>query len=281
MLENFEPGPAPFIEVICKEPWGLDIGFEDGEWRHTQFAEHLMEWLPEFSLSYTERNNIGSQNAVRQVKKAARSIYNSEKYQKRGEFGELILHAILRQEFNTLPAISKIYFKDSPNDTVKGFDCVHVVAAEEGLQLWIGEIKFYKSISQAITDVIEELKTHTQTDYLRQEFSVIENKIDPNWPYAEALKAMTRQNTSMDTIIKRLCIPVLLTYNSSQFVHHTEACQELTTALIEEVNRQYQNFDYKFKEAITKPITVHLILFPLKCKDTLITAMNEELVKLQ
>ena len=197
-----EPCPEPFIEVICKDPWGLDIGFEDNDWRHQQFAEHLMDWLPEFALSYTERKGINQANARKLLKKSANLIYNSEKYKARGEFGEMILHAILRQEFNTLPAISKIFFKDSPNDTVKGFDCVHVVPAESGLELWFGEIKFYKSISDAITDVIEELDTHTQTEYLRQEFSIIENKIDPDWPYAEQLKKLTRQNVSMDSIIQ-------------------------------------------------------------------------------
>ena len=34
-------------------------------------------------------------------------------------------------------AISKVFFKDSPNDTVKGFDAVHVVESLDGLELWL------------------------------------------------------------------------------------------------------------------------------------------------
>src|SRR3712207_6996007 len=60
---------------------------------------------------------------------------SSEKYSKRGEFGELLLHSVIRDVFHSEPAISKIFFKDSANDTVKGFDAVHVVEVEGSLEL--------------------------------------------------------------------------------------------------------------------------------------------------
>ena len=41
-------------------------------------------------------------------------------------WGNLVTHS-MRQVFDTIPAISKIFYKDSANDTVKGFDAVHVL----------------------------------------------------------------------------------------------------------------------------------------------------------
>ncbi|EXE12703.1 hypothetical protein J559_3000 [Acinetobacter sp. 983759] len=154
--------PEPFLEVrIHKtdlDPNLLAVcaGYELGEWRETQFANHVMQWLPEFALNYQEVRSMSAHNAVALLQKAARSIYQTDKFQSRGEFGELILHIILRQCFKTTPAISKIFFKDSRNDTVKGFDSVHVVYDGSTLDLYLGEVKFYTNINRAISDVITE-----------------------------------------------------------------------------------------------------------------------------
>jgi hypothetical protein len=145
----------------------------------------------------------------------------------------------------------------------------------------VGEIKFYKSIADAITDVVKELEAHTKTEYLRQEFSIIENKIDFNWPYADQLKQLTRQNVSMDSIIQKVCFPVLLTYDSSKFKDQTQACEEFKIKLIEEIKKYHAAFHKKVNDALSKQIVIHLILFPLKDKATLVSAMDNELRKLQ
>ena len=82
------------------------------------------------------------------MRQVVMSIYQSENFKSRGEFGELLLHAIIRETYNTIPAISKIYYKDGPNETVKGFDAVHVVVTDDTLELWLGEVKFYNNISK-------------------------------------------------------------------------------------------------------------------------------------
>lgn len=50
----------------------------------------------------------------------------SDKYLRRGEFGELILHSVLKYYFETFPLIAKIYFKDSYGHAVHGFDSIHI-----------------------------------------------------------------------------------------------------------------------------------------------------------
>jgi hypothetical protein len=91
----------------------------------------------------------------------------SDKYKRRGEIGELLLPVLCREVFKTYPAITKYFCKDSSKNTLKGFDAVHVVVTEAGLELWLGESKFYENIGQAISDAVQDLKSHTKRDYMR------------------------------------------------------------------------------------------------------------------
>ncbi len=74
--------PEDFLEIIFHESSNLgdDLalcsGFERGNWRHEQLADHVMEWLPKFALNHSELHEIGYQNAVRMIKKAAKSLPN-------------------------------------------------------------------------------------------------------------------------------------------------------------------------------------------------------------
>ncbi|MBD2770217.1 DUF1837 domain-containing protein [Hymenobacter sp. BT664] len=272
------PTPDPFLEVRIQDlndlrgVLGLCAGFSRGDWRHKGLASHLMEWLPEFSLDWTELTSIGPHNMMARARQAARNFYKSDKYEKRGEIGELLLHAIIRQTFGTLPAISKMFYKDSPNDTVKGFDVVHVVDSGDNLELWIGEVKLYEDITRAIYDVSQELVTHLSDEYLEGEFIAINNKIDPNWPHAEKLKKLLHRNTSLDEVFDSICIPVLLAYESELFSSFSAVDQDYKQAFINEVNKIRVKFEEKNKEIKVK---VLLFLFPMKDKQSLLTEFDE------
>src|SRR4051794_31994934 len=100
--------PAAFLEMrvhdLAMTPnlTALCAGFEAGQWRGDQLAGHAMQWLPEFALKYSEWRDISHQDAVKMVAVAARAVYKSKKYRLRGEFGELLLHIVLRQVFNSV-----------------------------------------------------------------------------------------------------------------------------------------------------------------------------------
>jgi hypothetical protein len=283
LTDEFEATPALFLDVRVKR---LDLdpslvalcaGYEAGEWRSTQFADHILEWLPEFALSYSERRSLKANSAVRLIRATSRSIYSSNKFKNRGEFGELLLHIAIRQVFATIPAISKIYYKDSTNETVKGFDAVHIIASDSSLELWLGESKLYSRISQAISDVVEELHIHSGNSYLRSEFAAIVNKIDPKWPYAERLAKLLDPNTSLDSIFDAACFPVLLTYDSETVNSYDRICQEYAEAFAEEVGKNYDAFCAK----VLPPIRIHLFLLPLKSKKELVEKLDSGLRKWQ
>lgn len=285
--------PDYFLNLVFHEANNLGdnlalcAGFERGKWRNDQLADHVMEWLPEFALNYSELKEMGHHNAVRMTKKAARIVYQTEKYGLRGEFGEILLHIAIRQIYETIPAVSKIYYKSAVNKTVEGFDAVHVVKKDDGLELWIGETKFYNDVGKAINDVCTEIVDHLETDYLRTEFLLIKNKIDPSWPESDTLKALLEENVSLDDVFQRACIPVLLTYDSAVVNNSGKANQEYLDNIRNEVSHAYIKMrarlknEYEARFSQTLPLTVHVILVPLKEKKALIGALDARLKAMQ
>jgi hypothetical protein len=211
---------------------------------------------------------------VELLRRAAMAVCNTEKYAQRGEIGELVLHVVMRQCCRTDPAISKIYFKDAANDTVKGFDAVHVLQFESSLELWLGEAKFYDSIQRAIRDVVAELRRHTEHDYLRSEFAAIQGKIDPLWPHAERLRKLIDPQTSLDEVFDALCIPVLLTYDSQTVQAFSRWSEEYRTAFEREVTKAYSDF---CERVAPLELRVHLFLVPLHSKRELVEAFHRSL----
>ena len=181
-VKVLSPADAPHALGMC-------AGYDEGVWRADTLAKHLCKWIPEWALRYGEWRNLNSGTMLEMARRAALKVYTTERYERRGEFGELMLHAVIRHEFATEPAISKIYFKDTANDVVKGFDCVHVSEREDGeLELWLGEAKFYVKLGQAIGAAAQDLRNHLERDWLRQEFALVCDKLDDSFPLQHRIR---------------------------------------------------------------------------------------------
>lgn len=282
-MSIYQRKPEPFFEVVVHDIGripgltGASAGYEAGEWRNDAMADYIFEWLPEFALKYSDLEDLGSATAMRLIKRAAKTVYNTEKYDRRGEFGEILLHALIREVFGSQPAISKIYYKSAANETVKGFDAVHIVETDDELELWLGEVKFYKDIKAAIRDVLPELEAHTGRNYLKDEFILISSKIDPGWQHAEKLKKLISDRTSLDEVFKKVCLPVLLTYESNSVAAHEVAGDEFRNALRDELESVYAKFASKPLPAVR----VHLFLMPLEKKEPLVKLLHDKLEGLQ
>lgn len=273
-----------FFDVHCRDMQldpmlhGVCAGFESGAWRAKQLSHYLMEWLPEFCLSFSEHESIKGTNAVSQLRAAAQTVYDTDKYDRRGEFGELLLHALLRETKQTQLAISKIFFKDSVNNTVKGFDAIHVIDTPQGLELWLGEVKFYKDIGKAITDVVAELEAHFKDDYLKKEFLLITRKLDPAWSGTPKLKELLHRNTSLDKIVSTIVVPVLLAYESATTQAYTRTCAEYVQKLQAELAQLHGRF--KKANTVTR-VRIELFLFPMSSKASLLCQLHQRLIAAQ
>lgn len=252
---------------------GLCGGYELKEWRYNQFADWLFdEHLLEFALKYSEFKMVDGKSAPKKLREAAKIIFQTDNI-KRGEFGELLLHGILKEAYDTIPAISKIYFKDGPNETVKGFDAVHVIADDEGLELWLGEVKFYNNFYRAVYDVVSEIEAHFEKIYLRNEFAAITNKIDKSFPHYDKLVKLLDPNTSLDDVFKAICVPVLLTYDSPLVAKHREFNDAYVNEILPEIEANHKAFLAKVK----CPVKIHLLLCPLEDKAKLSQTLLDKL----
>jgi hypothetical protein len=278
------PKPSPFLTVrthridLVPTLCALCAGYENGSWRAAGLADHIVEWLPEFALSPAEWTSMQHANSVEMIRRAARTVYQTDKFKSRGEFGELLLHVAVRQIHDSIPAISKIYYKTAVNDTVKGFDAVHVVGPPNNMELWLGEAKFYEDIDRAIGDVVKEIQVHLETDYLRTEFILIANKIDDTWPHSAQLRRLLSANTSLDEVFQRACIPVLLTYDSECMGKHQRCSAEFSLDFEREVAKHYQKFAASIsRRVLPAEIRIHLFLMPLFDKKSLVGALERKL----
>lgn len=278
--KGFPRTPEPFLTMRVHDLGdnpsitGLCVGYERAEWRARQFVDHIMEWLPEFALNHRELRGMRSGNSVEMIRQAARRVYESKKFKARGEFGELFLHAAIRQVFGSLPAISKIYYKSARNNAVKGFDAVHVVGPADHMELWLGEAKFYSDYKRAVRDVILELDKHTRTDYLRDEFLAIRGKIDPKWSHAKKLEELLSENKSLDEVFSCACIPVLLTYDSKCVGSYSKCDEDYKRAFETEIRANHLIFGNR---KLPKELRIHLILLPLDTKSKLVALLDEKL----
>lgn len=251
--------------------------FDGGKWRMKPLVDDVFNrHLTSFALSFTPYDSIDGDSAAEALANAARSVYSTDKYQSRGEFGELFLHAILRDFYGAVPAVSKIFYKDSPNDTVKGFDSVHLVEGDEGIELWLGEVKFYSSLSSAISSVTTELSAHSKKKYLRREFVAITNKLDPAWKFSDEVRDLLHRNRTLDSIVDSLVIPVMLTYNSAAVRGSTVVGQAYIEALQAELQGAWDRIVGAIK--LKKKLRLVVILLPLNDKKKLVKYMHKKLL---
>lgn len=262
------------VDALC-------AGYELGEWRARQLVEDVFDrHLLDFALTYTEAKNVSSSTAMQSIRDAAVSVYSTEKYRRRGEFGELLLHAALVDFYGAEAAVSKIYYEDSSNDVVKGFDSVHVVADSNGeMKIWLGEAKFYSALDGAMDSVLEDIQAHLAIDFLRKEFVFITRKVDASWPHAQQFKALIARARSLDDISSSIVMPVFLTYDSDAVDSHDVVGDSYIAAMTKETTTALSRFESR----LTKPLEVEirLILLPLKSKTRLVELMHEKLKALQ
>ena len=151
---------------------------------------------------------------------------------------------------------------------------------EEGLDLWLGESKFYSDYKQAARDVAEEINDHIKHEYLRNEFLVIAPKIESTWEHADELQRLLDRNASFDVVFPRIHIPVLLTYDSPCIQKHSVASPQCVREFIREVTENYEYFCEK-TATFNTTVEVHLFILPLESKADLVDTLHTRLQALR
>ena len=272
--------PDPFLEVrvqhLDADPSGISLcaAFEGGKWRSKELADHLFQWLPFAALNQEHQFTFGASNFVEMLQVASAHIYNTKKTESRGELGELLLHLACIQNYGTVPVLCKLVLKTSSNDTVKGFDGVHVLVKDSEFEIWLGESKFYTDPLAAIRDAIASVKSHILPSFLATEKAMVFGHIGPDIPNRDKLLELFRRRTSADELLKMSTFPILIAYESASVQSHTLLCNEYVDALTTEVEALRAYFGDRASELTLR---FQLIFVPLGSKEQVVASFDQKL----
>ncbi|MCU1792487.1 HamA C-terminal domain-containing protein [Pectobacterium polaris] len=263
----------------------------------------ILSALHEFAYGFHEGKQTDNTETLLKLIEASRSIYKIDEYQKvkdlylnsgtltddvadkylrRGEFGELILHLILRDFHNTIPLLSKIYFKDSVGHTVHGFDAVHIDPINK--TLWLGESKLYIDPRKGINELIKDVEDHFKSDYLNSEFNLISKKI-------RHTKNTAEQEYWIDTLssggklsdkLHKINIPLLCTYSCDTFTKFDdETSIEFSEYYKNKILMLKKHFDDNYIHPLKGHLNIILMLFPVNNKIELVKKLHQKLSLIQ
>ena len=267
-------------------------------------TEEIIDVIPEYVFAEYKDTDITKQNATRLLRDAAKSIYkikqfdlmkqayldNNEEakneldklpYNDRGEFGELLLHFILRDFKNTIPLVSKVYFKDSSGVPAHGVDAVHISVDEE--ILWLGESKLYTKGKLGIEELVKDINEHLKTNYLQEQFTIIAKNIYNNSiPHRnEWIEKLTSSGTLSDKL-KFINIPMLCTYEHDIYNKFSDTTlQEAIDYHIINARDLKKHFDNKMSNPLSTRCNVILFLLPIKSKKDLVRRLHQRLWHMQ
>jgi uncharacterized protein DUF1837 len=267
----FQDGGNPVDGICC-------AGFELKAWRCVPFAEHLIEWLPEYALPEDELA-VTHANMYVKLKQAAVRVYTSEKYKKRGEAGEIALHAICRDYFGTLPISNRVFYKSASNDVVKAFDMVHARFPDKGgVELWLGESKLYMDTKDAIAEALKSVTEHLEQGFLKEQKLILGPQIPKTTPrYAELMQLFEPQ-TSLDKFISSGVFVIGILSTSAACGSATKINPAYKAAL----EKEFAEISKKLASSgLTKKIRVVLVYVPLADKNGFVTAFDTKLKGLQ
>ena len=272
--------PDQFLEEIVKSTEGIIsvssfcAGFEGGSWRAKQLADYIFSWIPYAALSQEKQLEFGMHNFMEMLKLSASHIYNTKKTQSRGEIGELLLHIACVAHFGTFPILCKLVLKSASNDTVKGFDGVHILQQKDDFEIWLGESKFYQNGKAAIKDAVESVKSHIIPTFITSEKAMILGHIAENIPHRDEVIKLFKSQTSGDYLLKKAVFPILIAYDSAVLGKHNKMCEEYKNELLQELDSLKSDFAKDFGEINFK---FHLIFIPLNKKIDLLTHFDKSL----
>lgn len=312
-MNDLATGGFKIISVI-ENPLAFDnargylVGFDldnkgNNAYRWKPLIQCLISGIHEFAYGLHEGVSTKNTETLQKLIDAARSIYKisdfenvrkiyqtgnhiddeiEDKFLRRGEFGELILHLVLREYHNTIPLLSKIYFKDSLGHAVHGFDCVHV--DPDSKTLWLGESKLYIDPKRALKELIKDVQEHFTADYMNAEFSLISKKIR-GWeafPLIDEWQRILAGTTKLRDKFSQINIPLLCTYTCDLFTEFDdEKCEAFRTAYEEKVRELKEYFDKSFSHPFAEHLNLFVLLFPVPSKVELVKQLHTKLSMLQ
>ena len=279
---------------------------DDGKYSYMEheFIDAVMRYLPEYAMG-DEPAPTSVVDLVPYLKETANSVIKVKRiseirkyieaetpydqwdpdilkiYSSKGIFSELILHFLLLSIHNTIPLISKIYFKDSFAHEAHGFDSVHV---SNDNKLWLGETKFYNDSKRGIKALIEDLNTHFKHDYLKEQFLIINRALSHKNPEREEWIEKLQSATRLEEKLEMIVVPLLCIYEDSFATTVIDAINAGTNTdvlVLEHMSAMQKYFNENNTFVYQDRLQTLLILLPVECKKRIVTEMLKRICNMQ
>lgn len=280
----------------------LDSGEYD--WRIDDLAEAILNVVPEYVFADYIGESVPVTKMIERLRESAKSIYKIKDYElmyrayalhdeqakqevedsgfkRRGEFGELLLHLLLREFKGTIPLVSKVYFKDSAGVPAHGFDAVHV-SPNEGI-LWLGESKLYSDAKGGIKALLSDLGEHIRREYLDEQFIIIKKNLENNSiPQREYWINQLSSCSKLSERLKMINIPLLCVYPDDIYKDFVDVGDSQAFDVhIHDVKKLKQFFDEHNTHPLKSELNIILLLFSIKDKDEFLTKLHQKLWHMQ
>ncbi|MHC2574710.1 HamA C-terminal domain-containing protein [Rhizobium leguminosarum] len=249
-------------------------GFEFSAWRCDALARHLIEWILDYALKEDELD-VNHSNSYVKMQQAAVRVYTSDNYKRRGEVGEILLHAVCRDFFGTIPIAPRVFYLTSSNDVVKSFDMAHVrYLGDRKFELWLGEAKFYETGSEAVAAAIESVEAHIQQGFLENEKLIMGPQISKDIEHHAEIRELFASETSLDDLISAAVFPVCIACESPATAKH----KKIDEAYLADLKPELKALADKLEQSgLRQKIRILLVYVPLGSKSALADAFDRKL----
>lgn len=312
---QIEPLAEILMDALIDYAYGFHQGIQENYTRRilkeAAISLYKIKGYKNAKKLYLEDNSV---LAIDETEKSKEQKEYEEQIQKKGEFGELLLHVYLRDYFNTFPLLSKIFFKDTDGFTVHGFDAIHIgkdLSERSKDSLFLGESKLYyrkagKSGEAGVKDLAKDIKEHFCKDFLTREFALVAKKKNSYIPFdeykdkntadmykkylslkdswIERLHKVSEGKESLETLLSSVTIPVICTYESELFktfddVNHPKFIDAYNKEIAELESlfvKYIKNIAVEKGEPIRTNLNIILILLPIPSKKDLVTLLHHK-----
>lgn len=276
-----------FLLEKKKKVLAITNDFEEGEWRYTKFQNFIWDHVSQTALSATERDayyaSASSASSLHFAAKNLRLTEDSNDTNEGSEIAEIILYGIMKNHYDALPVVPKIFYKQNNNDYAKGADSVHIVIeSHDSFSLWFGESKFYNSIADVrLGKIVTSVEAMLTPEKIKKENRIILGVSDLKTCISDEnlfkkIKAMLDPEKSIDELKPLLNIPILLLHEceitSTASEYSDEYHGKLKKHLIERATVYFKKQIQALGKKVHKysEIHFHLILFPVPSKKEIV-----------
>jgi hypothetical protein len=247
-----------------KEAFHLD--YEAKTYRENELVKIIRDSITHFALTPDEFKDFSKSGDIGEMQRTAWARISKAKALKKGDYGELLLFIILSLIHKTEKFVTKVRLRSSIKDQIKGFDCAHFTIESGEAILWLGEAKFHKTFSGALSEAVKSIKAHFERSYLDDEISILRSNVEINKGMDFTLLMKILQGKSLDKIKFR--VPILLTYDSDTVKNNNDISPAFKTQLEAELSKLNSTIEGK-KITLGANIELLFIIFPLHTVSTI------------